>query len=107
MKLRFYARPERILSVPAGSRYQGQAPGRIGRGAECRALEEAYEVDSGSATGKEIVRVCRQSPNDPPVYAADEDTASYVGMPFVQVTYNTECGEWLPSPDLATGKKGK
>ena len=107
MKLSFYAKAGRVLTAPYGTqRNHGQSPARVGRGEGLRATQEPFTCDSDSMEGKEVVRVVRQ---DGDLWCADQETADFVGTPFVPVTYDEAQGEFVETPAADTSvstKKG-
>jgi hypothetical protein len=93
MQLRFFARPGHVLRLP-GPKPQGQFVPAVGRskrvaahGIELPAQVNPTECDLSSDRGKLVARRCRQTPLDPPVWAADQETARALGIQHVEVEY--------------------
>ena len=107
MKLSFYAKPGYVLTVPGADRNSGQVANRVGRGAGMRAEKTPYTCDTDTYVGRDIVRVCRQDGAFAPLYAADQETADYTGLNYMEIVYDEEQGEWFPAPVVETAKKGK
>ena len=108
MMLRFFARPGHVLRPP-GDKPQGQFVPAVGRGKlktergiELPALQTPTECEVSSPLGKLVARRCRQTPDDPPVWAADHNTATILGIKYVPVSFAD--GEFQPitqrSPEL-------
>lgn len=118
MDLRFYAREGHVVRAP-GEKQFGQVTPAVGRknvkgehGIEHPAMDEPTVIDSASPLGKRIVRWCRSSPSDPPMWPADEVTAQACGLTFKPFE-RTEYGEYVerkiqpaPSAPSAKAKKG-
>lgn len=107
MTLRFYARPGFLVPVPGTQRVSGQAPFRVGRGPGLVATKESFDVDADSPVGRELSRICRQDGVSHPLWAVDEATATFVGMPFVPVAFDEESQEWIAAPAPVKTKKGE
>jgi len=100
MKLRFYARPGFVLSMP-GPKVAGTAPKSIGRTLRVEeqvisnpAVKEAVEIESSTQEGRRIIRVMRCDAPDYPLWPADKGTADVCGVPYVDVEHVD--GEWQP-----------
>ena len=88
MKLRFYARPGHLCSLP-GPRVAGTLPKYVGRRVRVvgqtiinEPTDEAMEFDSGSREGRRLMRRMIVDAQDPPLMPADEATARACGMEF-------------------------
>lgn len=88
MKLRFYARPGHMCSLP-GPRVAGTLPKYVGRrvrkvGGTIRneITDEPAEFDSTSREGRRLIRRMIVDRNDPPLIPADEATARVCGVKF-------------------------
>jgi hypothetical protein len=100
MKLRFYARPGYMFSLP-GVRVAGSMPRYIGRTVRVEGktilnapLPEPATIDSETPEGKRVLRVMACDAPDYPLWPADENTARACGVPYVDVELTD--GEWQP-----------
>jgi hypothetical protein len=112
MKLRFYAREGHVLRHP-GAKARGtmlRAVGRSGRSSgigsgaviELPSDSKTTDCEHDSPLGTLVIRRCRQTPDDPPVWPADEQTAQSLGIKFTQVV-RAPHGEWVEHrPEPAT-----
>ena len=108
MKLRFYARDDQLEPYPflapsigQPRRYVGRKflPAVINKGevvepANNPAVKDAAEFDSNSQEGKRLAEVVRR---DHSLWAADEGTAAFCGVPFVRVRFDE--GVWIEGTD--------
>jgi|GEM_PF-6733874 hypothetical protein len=116
MKLRFYAREGHVLRPP-GAKARGNVLRAVGRGVrrcgpeskvaiELPADSKTTDCEHDSPLGILVIRRCRQTPDDPPVWAADEQTAQALGIKFEQVV-RAPHGEWfkhIPAPAVEQPK---
>jgi hypothetical protein len=97
MKLRFFAKDDAMVPVPGVPRVAGQPKQYVGRRlvrAEGKppsypATEEAFEIDSDTDDGRQLVRRVRtetERHDAQPLWPADKATAEACGVPFVAVT---------------------
>lgn len=111
MKLRFYARDDLMVRevgdvprVGQPTRYYGRTFDPQTRGYP--ATREAFEVESDSQDGEKCRKQCRKGT----LWAADEATASAIGVPFVAVEFVD--GAWVkklesrPARSKSTESKG-
>jgi hypothetical protein len=92
MKLRFYARPGHMLSLP-GVRVAGAIPRYVGRRVRVEGTtiineisNEPAEFDSESKEGQRLLKRMLLDAQDPPLVPADAETARACGVPFVSQT---------------------
>ena len=100
MKLRLYARPGYVFSLP-GVRVAGAHPRYIGRTLQVdgktivnAATHEPAVIDSETKEGQRVLRVMLCDGPDYPLWPADEATARACGVPYVEVEMVD--GEWQP-----------
>ena len=101
MKLRFYARPGYMCSMP-GPKVQGTAPRYIGRARPVveekqinnPATREPAVIESTTPEGKRVMRQMLCDAPDYPLWPADRETAQACGVPYVDVELQE--GEWQP-----------
>lgn len=100
--LRFYARRGKLVKAQPGRPVQegvrAQYAGRVWSDEHHGYIATDRELvcDWDSETGREIVRLFKQTPKDPPLWPANEATAEMVGQPFVPLEFQD--GEWAPAP---------
>jgi hypothetical protein len=91
------------MSYP-GLKFAGQLAQYIGRlnivqpsgATEHPAADEAVEIDSESDAGKRVIKCMRRDAQDPPLWAADADTARACGVTYVPVEKGAD-GEFRPA----------
>jgi len=123
VKLKFYARGDKLVLYPGIQTPNGHSARYIGREfvpailtddrkkvlkpASNPASESPFECDSESAVGQRLARLVRVDAIDPPLYAADPETAAYCGVPFVKVSFAD--GAWseevAPAPSRSPKDK--
>jgi len=122
-QLKFYARKDYLVNArPGWTPPYGQQLKRVNRsepvqtdaGLAQPALPDPFVCEAESDTGRAILHMFRKSSarKDPPLWAADPETARACGVPFVAVELVD--GEWIPkasappakpkSPSTASGK---
>ena len=108
MKLRFYARPGYMCSMP-GPRVQGTAPRYVGRELKVEgklitnpATREPMTLDTANRDGQRILRQMVADKAEHPLWPADRETAQMCQLPFVEVEYVGT--EWQPKRATKTGK---
>jgi len=107
--LKFFARkdylvpeiPGRTIPVNQAPRYANRKRDKDTR--EWRAQKEPLEVVAESNVGREFIRRMRKSPNDPPMWAADIETAQACGVQFTETELVD--GEHVPVNNQAKAPK--
>lgn len=112
MKLRFYARPGQLCSLP-GPRVAGALPKYVGRRVRrCgntiinEPTDEPAEFDSESPEGRRMISRMIRDAQDPPLWPADEATAKACCTSFVAVRKGA-IGEYVPATATKVAKAEK
>ena len=123
MKLRFYAKGDALVPIPGQGLIHGALLNYVGRSQSKRetglkdsdgnalfqaafpATESGYECDSESAEARELKRTLLVSERmgDVSLYCADEQTASFVAVPFTPVEFKD--GAWSAVTTKTKGSK--
>ena len=106
MKLRFYARPGHLLSLPGVKvtgtrpRYVGRRVVKVGNPNKPTIVNQPTampdEFDSDSPEGQRLVKRMMLDRQDPPLWPADVETARACGYEFVEVERSRDDGEHYP-----------
>ena len=103
--LRFFARKDYVVNTRPGwtppigqhiPRVNRSLPIKVDGGFAEPALPDAFECDSQSEVGRAILKKFGRKSGkiDPPLWCADQPTATACGVPFVDVELVD--GEWIP-----------
>jgi hypothetical protein len=93
--LRFYAKDNLIVSFPGSKDVPGNPARYVGRRYENADYPATQEGDSFKLGSPEFIRIKKLINTSPqPLYAADQETADAVGVPFVPVQFKD--GKWQP-----------
>lgn len=116
-KVKVLARPGHVLAYPGENRV-GTLRRYIGRKTKITrddkgevteiahiALPEPVEIDLGSPEGRRIARLFVVDRADPPLWAADKESAALLNVEFVPVSLKD--GEWVPASSEPTKKAAK